>query len=112
MNKISDDLILNSPNGSNGFSLTHINMYILHVYLHVKKYVADITFSIILKIKVPTFRSFLKKKVFKQYHESWSMKVCNRRNVRSIRLKGISNVFFFRISDAITYLSCLTWTRV
>ena len=64
MNKISDDLILNSPNGSNGFSLTHINMYILHVYLHVKKYVADITFSIILKIKVPTFRSFLKKKGF------------------------------------------------
>ena len=69
-NKISDDLILNIPNGSNGFSLTHINMYILHVYLHVKKYVADITFSIILKVKVPTFRSFLKEEVLKQYNDS------------------------------------------
>ena len=58
-NKIIDDLILNIPNGSNGFKLMHINMYILHVYLHVKEYVADITFSIILKVKVPTFRSFL-----------------------------------------------------
>ena len=61
-NKISDDLISNIQNGSNGFKLIHINMYILHVYLHVKEYVADITFSIILKVKVPTFRSLLLRK--------------------------------------------------
>ena len=60
-------------------------MYILHVYLHVKEYVADITFSIILEVKVPTFRSLLLRKG------------------SQIVLKIIRNAYFFRISDAITF---------
>ena len=50
---------MNIPSKSKGFSLTNINMYIFHIHFHVKKHVANITFSIILKVKVPTFSSFL-----------------------------------------------------
>ena len=67
-NKISNDLVLNISCGSKGFSLTYTNMYILHVHLYVKEYV--ITFSIILKVKIPTFSSFLEGS---QTRLRWSM---------------------------------------